>query len=418
MKYAVPVFVLSGVLSIAPAMLHAQDTDPVTTRQLTDHLYLLSTDQGAYTTNTIASVGEDGLLLVDTQADTDAEALKAAVDALAYGTPKYIINTHRHVEHVGGNAIFGDEPVVIAHYLLPEKLTSGSFIFEEYPAATFPDTTVTDSLILNFNGEPIRIIEMAGSHDDNEIIVHFTKSKVVHLSSLTNGFNFPSVDSDGDALRFAELVARAMKILPEDVMIVSGHNDVGKWSDLKPYHDMLVASERIVREGLAAGKSVEQMQTEKVLEKYEHYAGSYVSSDRWMEYLADAIQKTDEPRKKNIYEPIYHAMKEGGVEAGIDHFRALKADTSGAYEINEIELLIIGDKLLDKKRLPEAVRYLTVYLEEYPEAEYAYYAHYDLAQALKQQGDTKSAIDHCERCLALKADFQRAADLLAELKGP
>ena len=160
----------------------------------------LTTDQGAYTTNTIASVGEDGVLLVDTQAEGDAEALKKVVDGFGKGSPKIIINTHRHVEHVGGNAIFGEDPIVIAHDLVPAKLRSGSYLFNEFPRATFPDITFGDTMTLWFNGEEIVLTEMSGSHDDNEIIVHFTHSKVVHLSSLANGFNFPSVDTAGDPL--------------------------------------------------------------------------------------------------------------------------------------------------------------------------------------------------------------------------
>ena len=201
-----------------------EPTPTISSVQLTERLYLLATDQGAYTTNTIVSVGDDGILLVDTQSEGDAKALKDAVDAFERGSPRFIINTHRHVEHVGGNAAFGSEPIVIAHDLVPEKLRSGSYLFNEFPDATFPDITFSETMTLRFNGEQIRLTAMTGSHDDNEIIVHFVDSNVVHLSSLVNGFNFPSVDTDGDPLMFKTLVKRAIEMLPSDVVIVSGHN--------------------------------------------------------------------------------------------------------------------------------------------------------------------------------------------------
>jgi glyoxylase-like metal-dependent hydrolase (beta-lactamase superfamily II) len=157
---------------------------PISVTQLTDHLYLLASGQGSYTTNTLAFVGKDGILLVDTQSAEDAEELKKAVDTFGKGIPKYIINTHRHIEHLGGNAIFGEEPIVIAHDLVPAKLRSGSYLFNEYPRAVFPDITITDSLTLYFNGERIQIRALTGGHDDNEVIIHFTESNVVHLSSL------------------------------------------------------------------------------------------------------------------------------------------------------------------------------------------------------------------------------------------
>jgi len=404
---------LASITLNATALL-AQEESTVVVSELTEHRYLLTTDQGAYTTHTIASVGDDGVLLVDTQAEGDAEALKREVDAFNKGTPVYIINTHRHVEHIGGNAIFGETPIVIAHELVPEKLRSGSFLFEEYPDATFPDITLADSLSLFFNGERIRIVAMPGSHDDNEIMVHFTESKVVHLSSLVNGFNFPSIDSDGDALKFAELVSKAMELLPADVTIVSGHNKTGTWEDLRAYHDMLVSTTEVVKAGLDSGKDLETLQKDSVLSEWAHYAGSYVSTEEWIEYLVDALEPDDEPDKKDIYEPLYYAMKDGGTEAAIKRYFELKGDD--AYDITELELLIIGDKLLAKEKFPEAIEFLLLSLQEFPSSKYAYYVHYDLALAFQEQGDKSAAIQHCEQAVELKIDFQSAAELLEELK--
>ena len=415
LSFAAPV-----IISLSSAAACAQDDSAVTTRQLTDQIYLFTTDQGAYTTNTIAFVGEDGVLLVDTQAESDAAALKSVVDALAKGTPRYIINTHRHVEHIGGNAIFGPEPVVIAHDLLPEKLTKGSFVWEEYPPETFPDVTLSDSLTLFFNGEKIRIVALAGSHDDNEIIVHFTQSGVVHLSSVVNGFNFPSVDSDGDALMFAPLVARAIELLPEDVILVSGHGDPGSTSQLPAYHDMMVETARVVKAGLDAGKDLATLQEARVLEPWASYAGSYVSAEEWTELLFNAFEARDEPddqpAKKDIYGPLFHAWKAGGAEAAIERFFELKKDSADGYEITEMELLIIGDKMLDKHRIPDAIRFLEVNLAQYPDGEYAFYGHYDLARAYQEQADKESAVRHCKKAVEMNPDFARASELLEELK--
>jgi len=383
--------------------------------KLTDNLHMLSTDQGEYTTNTLVFFGDDGLLLVDTQTETEAEELKKLVDSYGKGTPKYIINTHRHVEHIGGNAIFGVEPIVIAHELLPSKLKNGSYIFNEYPPATYPDITISDKYTLEFNGETIEIIPMCGSHDDNEIIVHFTKSKVVHLSSLVNGFNFPSVDSDGDALMFAPLVAKAIEMLPKDVVIVSGHNDTGTWDDLRAYHDMLVQTVEVVRRGLAEGKDLATLQEEKVLAQWESYAGSYVSADEWMEYLVKRIRDGRDNRP-TPHVPIYHAWKKQGAVAALALFRELKRDHADEYMFREFILLGIGDRLYQKNYLQDAVIFLEASLEEYPEGKYDYYIHYELADANKQLGNKKLAMQHCEKSLELKPDFAAAKALLEELK--
>jgi len=406
---------VAGAL-VAAVAIAAEDEPAIEVARLTDSLYLLSTDQGSYTTNTIASVGDDGVLLVDTQAQSDAEALKKVVEGFGKGAPRIIINTHRHVEHVGGNSIFGDEPLIIAHDLVRTKLRSGSYLFEEFPDATLPDITLADSMSVYFNGERIELIAMPGSHDDNEVIVHFTGSKVVHLSSLVNGFNFPSVDSDGDVLKFEELVARAIEILPEDVVIVSGHNRTGTWQDLKAYHEMLVATTEIVRSGLAAGKDAAMLQEEGALDEWQRYAGSYVSLDGWIETLAAGLQRGDEPRKKTVFEPVYSAWKDGGAEAAIAVYDELKRDHADEYQVRDVDLMIIGNKLVEQEQYRAAIQFLESCVERYPDSPYAYYANYNLARAYRGVGETETAIRYCDAALELSPDNPALVKLRQELE--
>jgi glyoxylase-like metal-dependent hydrolase (beta-lactamase superfamily II) len=405
---------LGALLLLFSATASAEEGPAISVNRLTGHLYQLTTDQGAYTTNTLASVGEDGVLLVDTQSPDDAAALKEAVEAFGKGSPRFIINTHCHLEHVGGNAIFGEAPIVIGHDRLRQKLTSGSYLFDEFGPATLPDITVTDSLSLYFNGERIDVTDFAGSHDDTEVIVHFTGSGVVHLSSIVNGFNLPGVDADGDALNFAELVQRAMELLPEDVVIVSGHNENGSWKDLHAYHDMLVGTTEAVRKGLAAGKDAAALKDEKALARWEPYAGSYVSIDAWTDTLVAALAGKE--RKKSVYEPLYFALKDHGVDAAVALYKKLKRDHPDDYGFDEPVLPVIGMKLLKRDRLEPAVRFLQLGLEEAPEAPWAYYAYYQLAQAHEKLGERDAAIGDCEKALALQPESQPVADFLEQLK--
>ncbi len=399
-------------------MVSAQDTGVFEVTQLTDQIYRLTTDEGAYTTNVLVFTGDDGLLLVDTNTDENAEELKKVVESFGKGAPKYIINTHRHVEHVGGNAIFGPSPVIIAHSLVPQKLRSGSYLFDEFPDETFPDITFTDSLTLFFNGEEIRLLSMAGSHDDNEIMVHFTKSKVVHLSSLINGMNFPSVDSDGNALLFDTMLTRAIDLLPEDVIIVSGHNGLASWQDLHTYRKMIRETTAIVRAGLDSGKDIATLQEEKVLADFEAFNHSYVSPERWIKYLADAINNENHPKikKKKIFEPIYFALQDGGAAKAIRTYFEIKNDSGETYEIDEMALLVIGDKLLHKSNPTTAIEILKLFIQEYSQASYTYYAHYDISDAYRKLGNKDLAMEHCRKALELQPDFEAATKLLKELE--
>ena len=411
-----PTLCLLLVLATSTAAASADDgSSAVQITRLGDTLFELTTDQGAYTTNSLASVGDDGLLLVDTQSRKDGAAFRKAIEALGKGAPKIIINTHRHVEHVGGNELFGEEPIVIAHALVRSKLRSGSFLFDEFPDATLPDITFTDSLSVYFNGEEIRLIAMAGSHDDNEIIVHFTKSKVVHLSSLANGFNFPSVDADGDALRFEELVGRAIELLPPDVVIVSGHNRNGTIEDLKAYREMVAATTGIVREGLAAGKDADTMKAEKVLEAWSAYAGSYVSSDEWIDTLVAALQGTA-PKRSKIFDPLYAAYSENGAGAAIALYRNLRRERPDEFGFADTDLLAIGDKLLARELFEPAVAFLEASLAEYPDSSYAYYTNYELALAHDRLGHRDEALRYCRTAAEQSPDSPRIATLLADLE--
>lgn len=385
---------------------------------LGEGLYRLTTDQGAYTTNSLVFVGSDGVLLVDTQSEGDAAALKRLVDGFHRGDPKIIILTHRHVEHVGGVAAFGEEPLVMGHDLVRIKLRSGSYLFDEFPDATLPDLSFADRMKLFFNGEEIDLVAMAGSHDDNEIMVHFRDHEVVHLSSLTNGFNLPSADGDGDVLAFAPLIARAMEELPEDVVIVSGHNDNGTWADLQPYHDMLVGTVGAVRAGMANGLSLEELREAKVLDPWEAYAGSYVSTDQWIEYIVDAIESPKDPDpKKDIFAELYHTLNDHGTEAALARFLVLKSEHEDEYDFNEFVLLAVGSKLLAKDRAEPASAFLELSTEEYPESEYLYYTYYLLAQAHLGLEQTADALAACRKALELKPDNAAIASLLVEIEG-
>jgi len=392
-----------------------EQAEAVKVTELTPQIRLLTTDQTAYVTHSLVYLGPNGLLLVDTQTRDDAPALKEVVDGFGLGIPRYIINTHRHVEHIGGNELFGTDPVVIAHELLPTKLTTGSYVFDEYPAATFPDITVADSLTVFFGDERIRIIALAGSHDDNEIIVHFTKNKVVHLSSLVNGFSFPSLDGDGDALRFAELVTRAIELLPPDVTIVSGHGEVGSWQDLHGYREMLVGSTAAVRDGLAAGKDVQAMQEEEILAEWASYARNYVSASEWIETLAEAMEETD-PLGEDIFVPLYNQWRDQGPQATVDFYNDILTRRAQDYDLQDYDLLVVGGKMLQREDYAAAVVFLEASLTVYPEARYGYYTYYQLAKAHQGLGEMQDAIQQCRKALEIQPEFGMATELLADLE--
>jgi glyoxylase-like metal-dependent hydrolase (beta-lactamase superfamily II) len=384
-------------------------------------LLLISTDQGSYCNNSLAFTGEDGLLLVDTHHGADAEAFEELIAGLGFGDPRYIISTHRHQEHIGGNHLWGDAPTVVAHERMAGKMRSGTYLFNGYPPASFPDIAVTDSLEITFNGERIRLVSIGGSHDDNEIMVHFTGCGVAHISSVVNGFNFPSVDSDGDVLMFESMTRRLMVLLPEDTRLVSGHHgkargfdDLGTWDELPAYADMMKATIEIVEKALADSLITEEMQHAGVLDEYEEYAGSYVDTDGWIEYVVDALTVPKETRS-DICKPVYAAWQENGATAAVDRYRELLSTHEDEYDFNEYVLMSIGAKLYTREMYDDALVFLLACLELYPEAEYAYYTHYLAARSYQKLDDSGKATEHGRESIRLNPEFTGAAALIEEL---
>lgn len=398
-----------------PATCALSQEEPVwETTRLTDRIYELTTDGGGYTVKVIASVGEDGVLLFDAGQKRTAEDLKEIVTGFGKGDPRYIITSHAHEEHSGGNIAFGPAPTIIAHESVRTRLRSGSYLYDEFPDYALPDIGFADSLTLYFNGETIKLMAFPGAHDTGDIIAWFTESKVVCVAALSNGSHFPSVDGKGDVLKYPEIVARVISILPEDVTIVPGHGEDGDMEDYRAFHNMLVETTEIVRAGLAAGKTMEELQEEDILADYASFDGDYVVRDGWIEYLAKGFQPEEE--KENILEPIYYALRDEGTDAAVKMYFDFRNNLQDEYSAGENELIYIAYKLNLNGRVDEAMVFFELYTEEYPEGDYAYYCHHSMGDAYRERGNKVLALEHYRKSLEINPDNTGAAEAIAEME--
>ncbi len=417
-------FLTVSITAIAATMLtmtaFAQEEPVFEINRLTDHIYELTTDGGGYTVKVVASIGEDGILLVDAGQKKTGEALKAQIQSLGNGTPDIIISTHSHVEHTAGNIAFGPKPLIIGHKNVRPRLTSGSYLFDEFPDWSLPRLTFTDSLSLRFNGEEIKLIAFPGAHDNSDIIVWFTGSRIVCVGALSNGFHFPSVDGvTGDILKYPKIVGEVIGVLPDDVKIVPGHGEDCTMDDFRAFHKMLVQTQKTVEEGLAAGKDLAALKKEDVLKDWASFEGSYVDRNQWLKYLVEALQGTDSegPPLKKIYEPMYHAYTEKGADAAIALYRRLKADQADEYMFREVDLVIIGFKLHSNGKLADGIKFFELAAGEYPEGEYVWMCYNNIGRAYKDLGDKDLAVKNFKKSLELNPENTRAAEALKELEG-
>jgi len=401
---------MAAVLLLGVHTVMAQDSGYSVT-QLNDHIYELSHEYSGYTTKVIVSAGDDGILLVDTGDKDHAEALKSLLEERWHGNPKVIILSHEHIEHIGGNEVFGTDPVVIGHSSLRSVLKSRYFLFEEYTDATLPEITFDDSISLFFNGEEIKLISAAGGHSGSDIIVWFTGSNIACVGALCNWPHYPSIDNTtGDVRKYPEAVKRVIDLLPENTMIVPGHGKDCSMAEFRQFYDMLVRTGEIVRDGLAQGKNMETLQKDSVLKDFKSYEGSYTSADAWIEYLVKGIQDTNPETRKSIFEDMYYTMKDKGLEAAVARYRYLMQHQAGEYDLDDKSPAIIGYLYFNQGRYPETIGFMHLSLEEYPDGPYAGLSYKLLAQSYEETNDIDNALINYKKLMELDpADTTTAA---------
>lgn len=353
-------------------------------------------DESGLAMKVIASVGEDGVLLVDTGAKANADALAEAVKALGKGVPRYIINTHSHFEHLGGQLAFGKGPVIIGHANLRDRYVNGLYVFTEFPREALPQVTFTDSLSLFFNGEEVKLLAFPGAHDDSDIIVWFTRSKVVCTEALCNCHHFPSVDGEtGDVLRYPETVERIIRTLPEDVILVPGHADDCNMAEFRSFHEMLTKTRDIVRAEVAKGKTLEQLKKEDVLAGYTSYE-SYMGRNDWLDTLYDGLTPPREDRGDRpwAYGLLYKEWKKNGADAVIGLYHELRARQPATHVVTEDTLLLAGRRIVKLGASRDGLKLLETYMQENPKGRNMRLCHLGLASAHDKLGHRAEALKY------------------------
>lgn len=239
--------------------------------------------------NIAVSTGPDGVLMVDDQFAPLAEKIAAAIEKLDQGPIKFVLNTHWHGDHTGGNAHFGRKASIVAHANVRKRLADKS----DTPKEALPVVTFGDSASVHVNGEEIRLIHLGPGHTDGDCIIHFTKSGVVHMGDLFFNGRFPFVDlgSGGDVAGLLKVVEAALQKIPADAKIISGHGALGTRADLEKYRDMLVETTGLVKKAIADGKSLADVKAAGLPEKYKDWGSGFINTSRWLEISYNSLSK-------------------------------------------------------------------------------------------------------------------------------
>ena len=289
--------ILSAVLLLAVVSMPAQQDFSkvqIKVQKVSGSVYMLEGMGG----NIGASVGEDGIVVVDDEYLPLAEKIEAALKGLTDKPVKFVLNTHWHGDHTGGNPYFGEKAPIIAQANVRKRLANGGKTrFGETkpaPKVALPVITFDEDVSVHLNGEDIRAIHIANGHTDGDSVIFFPQSKVVHMGDdFFNGGMFPFIDLDSGG-SVQGMIAGGEKVLaeaPDDVKIIPGHGPLGTKDDLRKFVMMLKETSAAVQAGINQGKTLDQLKQEKILAKWDAYGQSFIKTDVFTEILYDSLTK-------------------------------------------------------------------------------------------------------------------------------
>jgi glyoxylase-like metal-dependent hydrolase (beta-lactamase superfamily II) len=245
------------------------------------------------------SVGPDGILIVDDQFAPLADKIRAALKTLGEGKLKFVLNTHWHGDHTGGNAQFGPEAPIIAHDNVRRRLATEQRIelFKSTtppaPKEALPVITFDKSLSVHFNGEEIKVIHFPQGHTDGDSIIFFTNSNVVHMGDdfFVGRFPFVDLDTGGSVQGLTKNIADIIPKLAADVKIIPGHGALATVDDLKQFHNMLKETTAIVQGKMKSGKTMEQIKAEGLPAEWTSWGTGFIKTDVWLEIIHRSLSK-------------------------------------------------------------------------------------------------------------------------------
>lgn len=287
------VMVLSASLSWA-----GQDFSKVQVKAtaLTPNIHMLTGAGG----NMGLCVGERGVFLIDDQFAPLTEKILAAVRQISPKPVKFLINTHWHYDHTGGNENLGNgETIIVAHENVRKRLSAGQFmeVFQRrIPAApdqALPVITFPTSLTFHWDGETIEVVHFPGSHTDGDAVIFFKESNVIHTGDLFfNGiYPFIDVQSGGTLAGMIDSVDKILGRSDDKTQIIPGHGPLAGKADLQAYRDMLSQVHSRILEMKSRGMTAEQIIDAGPAREFDdNWGKGFLPPDKWISIAVSAVR--------------------------------------------------------------------------------------------------------------------------------
>jgi glyoxylase-like metal-dependent hydrolase (beta-lactamase superfamily II) len=287
--------VLALALAIVAAPAYAQQRDfaavQFRVQRLGPTLWMLAGAGG----NLALSAGEDSTFLVDDDYGPLTPKLEAEVAKLSSKPVRFVVNTHWHGDHTGGNENLGKAGAVIfAHDNVRKRMSTEQFIAflniteKPEPRAALPTVTFARDITFHQNGDEIHVFHVPAAHTDGDAVVHFRGSDVVHMGDVFFNGRFPFIDtSSGGTIEGVVAAAdQVLAIAGDTTRIIPGHGPLASRRDLVAYRDMLAAVSARIRDGVRAGRTLQEVVAAKPTADFDGVWGKgFLSPDRFVEMV-------------------------------------------------------------------------------------------------------------------------------------
>lgn len=285
--------ILAALIAMQAVLAQAQAPEEVKVEaeQVAPGVYVLYGRGG----NIGVSVGADGVFLIDDQFANMTAPVEAALAKLAPTPPRFVINTHWHHDHTGGNEnLAAAGSILVAHDNVRLRMGTEQFskFFERTtpasPAAALPVVTFSDGVSFHLNGDEIRGEHVAAAHTDGDVFIHFRKANVLHTGDLVFAGMYPFIDLDsgGSVDGVLAAVDRMLAIADDGTRIIPGHGRVTDKAGLKAYREMLAVTSARVRELAKAGRTIEEVLAANPNADYDAtQAWAFITPERYARIL-------------------------------------------------------------------------------------------------------------------------------------
>jgi cyclase len=248
------------------------------------------------------SVGDDAAFLVDDQYAPLSQKIIAAVGSVTSKPIRFVVNTHWHGDHTGGNENMGKAgALLVAHDNVRRRMSTRQFIEfikrEELPAppGALPVVTFNDAVSFHINGDEVTAMHLPAAHTDGDAVVYFRRANVVHMGDVYVRYGYPLVDlsSGGTLSGMVRGVDRVLALINDSTKVIPGHGATGDRAALRTYRDMLATVRDRVHRQVARGASLEQVLASKPTAEFDaQLTGRFVKPDDFVRFAyADAVRR-------------------------------------------------------------------------------------------------------------------------------